>query len=90
MANQEQAQQEMESEKKHGDKLEGALKKMDGHGAGAAEDPVPLPESGGHERSHAAHLGEHVHEHTKPAGDQRGLIEEHEFQAGLHRTGQKR
>jgi hypothetical protein len=69
------AKVEKESAKKHGDKLDGLLKQMDGHGAGAATDPVPLPESGSHEKSHAAHLGGGAgtkgHEHTKPAGNLR-------------------
>lgn len=50
------AKPEKESSKKHGDALESALPK----------DAVPMPEDGGHEKSHAAHLG-HVHESTKPA-----------------------
>jgi hypothetical protein len=29
-------------------------------------DPIPMPENGSHEKSHAAHLG-HAHEQTKPA-----------------------
>ena len=90
MAKQERAQQETESAKKHGDKLERALEKMDGNGAGTGEDAVPMPENGGHEKSHAAHLGGHVQEHTKPTGDQRGVIASHEFQTDLHRTRQGR
>jgi hypothetical protein len=43
-----QAQRENESAKKHGDKLESALEKMDGNGAGAGHDPAPLPEDEEH------------------------------------------
>ena len=63
------AELEKESLKKHGDELEHAA---DGTGNGANEaapkrkDPIPMPENGAHEKSHAAHLG-HVHEQTKPA-----------------------
>ncbi len=34
-------------------------------------DPVPVPDDGAHAHSHAAHLGGHVEEHTKPAGNLR-------------------
>jgi len=58
-------------QKKHGDPMEGAL---DEHGkqtpAGEKQDdPIPAPDNGSHASSHAAHLGSHVQEHTKPAGD---------------------
>lgn len=63
------AEPEKESLKKHGDELQRAV---DSAGEGSSEsegkrkDPIPMPENGGHEKSHAAHLG-HVHEQTKPA-----------------------
>jgi hypothetical protein len=63
---------ERESGKKHGGNLDELLKQVDEHRTGAGSDPVPMPESGGHEKSHAAHLGGGAgttgHEHTKPAG----------------------
>ncbi|MDP9038209.1 MAG: hypothetical protein M3O02_02910 [Acidobacteriota bacterium] len=38
--------------------------------AQASADPIPMPDQGSHEKSHAAHLGE-AHESTKPAGNLR-------------------
>lgn len=71
------AEREEESQKKHGDEMQRAMEDTDRHadaGAGSLPgsqpDPIPMPEHGGHEKSHAAHLG-HTHEHTKPAGDLR-------------------
>jgi hypothetical protein len=62
------AHAEKESLKKHGDELE--MKDADRHAAAPpndkAPDPIPMPENGGHEKSHAAHLG-HAHGETKPA-----------------------
>jgi hypothetical protein len=43
----------------------------DGNGRGANVDPIPIPENGSHEKSHAAHLGGAAHEHTKPQGNLR-------------------
>lgn len=64
----EHAEIEKESLKKHGDALEGAAPGASAKGGATApkKDAVPMPENGGHERSHAAHLGQ-VHESTKPA-----------------------
>ena len=64
------AQREDESLKKHGDVLESAIEDVDRH-ANGKNDPVPMPENGSHEKSHAAHLGGTVHDRTKPAGDLR-------------------
>ena len=47
-----------DSLKKQGDTMEAAI---------AKKDAVPMPEDGGHEKSHAAHLGGKVHEETTPA-----------------------
>lgn len=60
-----------ESLKKHGDEREYAMKDADRHIAGTSSletspDTIPMPENGGHEKSHAAHLGGPVHDHTKP------------------------
>lgn len=71
------AEREKESLKKHGDELEAAMKDADRHaaeaglkGAGGKQvDPIPMPDNGGHEKSHAAHLGGTVHDRTKPVGD---------------------
>lgn len=60
-----------EEEKKHGDALERALHEADKHTVNQNPDPVPAPDNGGHPRSQAAHLGSHVQEHTKPAGNLR-------------------
>jgi hypothetical protein len=59
------AQRENESLKKHGDVLERAIEDADRHAQGS-KDPIPMPESGGHEKSHAAHLGGNAHDRTKP------------------------
>jgi hypothetical protein len=79
MASAHKGQQENESLKKHGEALESALKdydrRADGGGRGANVDPIPMPESGGHEKSHAAHLGGPVHDHTKRAGDLRKSVD---------------
>ena len=74
------AQQEQESLKKHGDALEHATEDQDRHATnrdsrGANIDPIPMPESGSHEKSHAAHLGAAVHDHTKRAVDLRKSVD---------------
>lgn len=61
---------EKESLKKHGDVLESAMKDADRHALGE-KDPIPMPEHGAHEKSHAAHLGGNVHDRTKPQGNLR-------------------
>jgi hypothetical protein len=68
-----QMQQQQEEQKKHGDPLERALDDVAEHTIGGNKniDPVPEPEKGNHAHSHAAHLGAHVNEHTKPAGNLR-------------------
>lgn len=68
------AQREEESLKKHGDALESAMEDVDRHTKGD-KDPVPMPENGSHEKSHAAHLGGTVHDHTKKAGDLRKSVD---------------
>jgi hypothetical protein len=61
-----------ESLKIQGDPLDGATASdphsvvPSGVASKSTPDPIPVPENGGHEKSHAAHLG-HVHEQTKPA-----------------------
>jgi hypothetical protein len=63
------AELEQESLKKHGDELGSAVEGAGTHAEKAPTPPrdsIPMPENGGHEKSHAAHLG-HVHEQTKPA-----------------------
>ena len=61
---------EAESLKKHGDAMESAMEDMDRHANGRV-DPIPMPDRGGHEKSHAAHLGESMHGHTKAEGNLR-------------------
>jgi hypothetical protein len=52
--------------------IQKALHEADAHNLeGASADPIPAPENGNHARSHAAHLGGHVDEHTKRAGNLR-------------------
>lgn len=62
---------EKESAQKYGDKMDPTPKSMDSYGAGAGTDPIPAPEVGRHKKSHAAHLGGSVQDHTKPEGDLR-------------------
>ena len=67
------AQKEKESLKKHGDAVNATERAArDGDGRSANVDPIPAPERGGHERSHAAHPGAAVHEHTHRAGPHPG------------------
>jgi hypothetical protein len=68
-----QMQPQKEPQKKHGDKLDGALHDAASHTTGANKNihPVPEAEEGNHPRSHAAHLGDDARDHTKPAGDLR-------------------
>ncbi len=56
--------------------------------AEATHDPIPAPEDGGHERSHAAHLG-NAHGHTKPAGDMRQYEAEREPPQEVSRAGKE-
>jgi hypothetical protein len=65
------AHKETESLKKHGDVLESAIEDVDRHKAGAKVDPIPMPDDGAHEKSHAAHLGGTVHDRTRPEGNLR-------------------
>lgn len=66
------AHKETESLKKHGDVLESAIEDVDRHHkAGAKVDPIPMPDDGAHEKSHAAHLGGNVHDRTRPEGNLR-------------------
>lgn len=64
------AQKKAESLKKHGDVMESAIADADRH-AQRRIDPIPMPDRGGHEKSHAAHVGGNVHDHTKPEGNLR-------------------
>ena len=70
------AHKEEESLKRHGDVLETARTETN---ANAKRDPVPMPENGSHEKSHAAHLGGTVHDHTKRAGDLRKSVDQGEL-----------
>jgi len=70
MASGHKAEKEAVSMKKHGDPMGQPAKS--GEARSAAVDPIPAPESGGHEKSHAAHVGEAAHEHTHRAGEHPG------------------
>jgi hypothetical protein len=61
---------------------EQAMHEMDRHNmdrqnaaAASPDEAIPAADSGGHDRSAAAHLGGTVHDHTKPAGDLRKSID---------------
>lgn len=66
------AEPESESLKKHGDPLKSERPSPDGDGRGANVDRIPAPDNGSHEKSHAAHLGSAVQEHTKRQGPHPG------------------
>ena len=59
----EHAHEEQQEYKNHGDPLDHTEKTS----TPEPHDPVPMPDTGGHSKSHAAHLGGHVDAHTKPA-----------------------
>jgi hypothetical protein len=48
---------------------------------------IPAPDDGGHARSQAAHLGGHLHDHTKPVGDLRHYEQEREPPMEVSRAG---
>lgn len=66
------AYKEAESLKKHGDVMESAIEDVDRHAKGQRHakghvDPIPMPDRGGHEKSHAAHPGGNVNDRAKIA-----------------------
>jgi len=94
MANTRAKKQDSE-EKLHGDALQAAT-------SGAQKEPkeqkerggqqktghaIPAPEDGGHALSQAAHLGGHLHDHTKPVGDLRHYEQEREPPMEVSRAG---
>lgn len=62
-----------QEQKKHGDPMEGALDEHDKQTPASEkkDNSIPLADNGSHAHSHAAHLGSHIREHTKPAGNLR-------------------
>lgn len=64
------AQKKSEPLKKHGDVMESAIADVHRHTRGRV-DPIPMPDRGGHQKSHAAHLGGDHHDRTKPEGNLR-------------------
>ena len=76
--NQPHANKQEGEEKMHGDALDRAVSSAGEHDT-EQNSAIPAPDDGGHARSPAAHLSHHVHDKTKPAGDQRGIIEAREF-----------
>jgi hypothetical protein len=74
------ANKQQAEEKMHGDPLDGAVESAGESGERSqSSSAIPEAENGGHARSAAAHLGGNVHGHTKPTGDQRGIIKAEEF-----------
>jgi hypothetical protein len=81
------AEKQHGEEKLHGDPLEEAVSSAGEHDSGERNSErssernsaIPDADNGGHARSAAAHLGGNVHGHTKPTGDQRGIIKAEEF-----------
>lgn len=81
------ANKQQGEEKIHGDQLDNAVASAGEHETGERQttessqstSAIPEADNGGHPRSPAAHLGGQVHDHTKPTGDQRGIINAEEF-----------
>ncbi len=73
------ANKQKNEEKMHGDPLEEAVSSAGEHQTSERNSAIPEADNGGHARSQAAHLGGHAHDHTKPTGDQRGIIKAEEF-----------
>jgi hypothetical protein len=76
------ANKQQSEEKMHGDPLDKAVEsagERETSEPGESNSAIPEAENGGHARSAAAHLGGHVHGHTKPTGDQRAIINAEEF-----------
>lgn len=80
------AEKQSGEEKLHGDALDAAVSSAGEHSSAGnqssagehepghskpKQSAIPAAESGGHARSHAAHLGGQTHDHTKPVGDMR-------------------
>jgi hypothetical protein len=79
----EHAQAQQGEEELHGDPLDTAVSSAGEHQIAERNSEhnsaIPEADNGGHSRSAAAHLGGHTHDHTKPTGDQRGIINAEEF-----------
>ncbi|HEY4009117.1 MAG TPA: hypothetical protein VGM11_03120 [Acidobacteriaceae bacterium] len=74
-------------EKLHGDALEEAVSSAGEHDTSERQSAIPAADKGGHARSQAAHLGGHVHDHTKPVGDLRKYEAEREPPQEVSRAG---
>lgn len=89
------AEKQQGGEKIHGDALETAVSSADGHESqesqqsDARQTAIPAPDDGGHARSQAAHLGGHIHDHTKPVGDMRKYEAEREPPKEVSRAGKR-
>lgn len=83
------AQKQQSQEKIHGDELDSAVSSSGEHDSSERPSAVPEPDNGGHARSQAAHLGGHVHDHTKPAGDLRKYEAEREPPQEVSRAGKE-
>jgi hypothetical protein len=81
------AQKQQKEEKIHGDALETAVSSAGEHDATERNPAIPAPDDGSHARSQAAHLGGHVHDHTKPVGDLRRYELEREPPQEVTRAG---
>ena len=83
------ANKQQNEEKMHGDPLETAVSSAGEHERAEQNSAIPAAEDGGHVRSQAAHLGHHVHDHTKPAGDLRNYQDEREPPQEVGRVGKQ-
>ena len=95
------AKKQNSGEKLHGDALQAATSGAQKKGQKKQEEQkeqrvqqkpghaIPAPEDGGHSLSQAAHLGGHLHDHTKPVGDLRHYEQEREPPKEVSRAGKE-
>jgi hypothetical protein len=83
------------AEKLHGDALDSVVSSagendsQNSETSSARQSAIPAPEDGGHALSPAAHLGGHIHDHTKPVGDLRKYEAEREPPKEVSRAGKR-
>ena len=81
------AKKQQSEEKLHGDPLNAAVSSAGEQETREHNSAIPPAEEGGHPRSQAAHLGSHIHDHTKPVGDMRKYEAEREPPQEVSRAG---
>ena len=86
------AEKQQGEEKIHGDALDTAVSAGDereSHDVTERQSAIPAPDNGSHALSPAAHLGGHIHDHTKPVGDMRKYEAEREPPKDVSRAGKR-